>query len=90
MPNSKVKIRNPVVRAAASLMAKGGAHTRSPSSNRRQVRQAIDDELQDYLAERETERSENIRGKTVAPGNLHFVVNAINQHQLSCSVTFSR
>ncbi len=79
MPNSKVKVRNPVVRQAASLMAKGGAHTRSASANRRQVQQSLNDEVDDYLAEREHERSQKTRGQTVAPGNLSLLPRYIVQ-----------
>lgn len=86
MPKTKVKVRNPVVRAAASLMAKGGAHTRSPSSNRRQMQQALNDEVQDYLDEREFERSRNSRGQTVAPGDLLFEITEIVRQ--SCPASF--
>lgn len=69
MPKSGIRVRNPVIRAASSLMAKGGAHGKSASVERRQVRQAMNDEVEDYLAEREMLHSQNNRGRKVAPGD---------------------
>ena len=49
------KRRNPVVRHA-TILRKGGAHTTSKSSHRRQQKQALNDELDFYFEQNKSNR----------------------------------
>lgn len=67
MCKSKRRVRNPVLRAAAALLAKGGAHDVSVSSIRQNQRRVVDDEVADYLQEREEIRKRTAKGDDESP-----------------------
>ncbi len=50
------KRRNPVIRTA-TILRKGGVHQKTTSANRQQTRQQLDDDILDYLDERQAKQS---------------------------------